>query len=80
MIKTIIYDVSETNNKVELATAHLSGCGFPQKGDNIIINDTIYVVQRKEYLIKEKTLKDSATHSCTVGLQVKRYIPEEFGF
>ena len=80
MIRTIIYDVSETDKKKELAITHFSGCGFPQKGDNIVVGDVRYVVQRKEYVVTEKTLKDSTTHSYTVGLQVKKYIPEQFGF
>lgn len=79
MIKTIIFDVSENNNKKQLATIEFSGCGFPQKGDNVIIDDVRYVVQRKEYIAEKQKLNPNV-HSCVVGLQVKKYIPEEYGF
>lgn len=72
MIRTIIYDVSESNDKKQLSTLNFSGCGFPQRGDNIVINGQRYVVQRKEYIVDQDQY--------TVGLQVKKYIPEEFGF
>lgn len=79
MIKTIIFDVSENNNKKQLATLDFNGCGLPQRGDNIVIDDTIYVVQRKEY-ITDKRIEGTSTHSYIVGLQVKKYIPEMYGF
>ena len=72
MIKTIIYDVIEGNIDNHLAILNFSGCGFPQKGDNIVIHGIRYVVQRKEYIVDQEHYD--------VGLQVKKYIPNEGGY
>lgn len=72
MIKTIVYDVNEGSIFNPLAILNFSGCGFPQFGDNIVINEQRYVVQRKEYIVDQDRYD--------VCLQVKKYIPDEFGF
>lgn len=77
MIMTAIIDVSEINKKKQLTILNFKEYDLPQKGDNIIIDDNIYVVQRREYNVIQ-TGKSIDAYS--IGLQVKKYIPEKYGF
>lgn len=74
MIQTIIFDISEINKKTEIAKITFNECNFPQRNDHIVINNTTYVVQKKQYII------NNDDNSYTVNLQVKKFIPEKFGF
>lgn len=74
MIETIIFDISEINKKSEIATIIFNECNFPQRNDHIVINNMTYVVQKKEYIV------NNSDNSYTVNLQVKKFIPEKFGF